>query len=104
MPLAVKICLLLGLLAGLMLPAAPAALADCPDVVVCRHYLDTDYLEVGRFSHPTCYKLFQGCRPWHCEGGGQPSRDIWTKKCNKRFPAKCGGQDCVAAFPGGLSE
>jgi hypothetical protein len=104
MPPAVKLCLALGLLAGLLLPAAPPAAADCPDLVVCRYYLHTDYFEIGRFSQPTCYKLFQGCRPWHCAGGGQPDRDIWTRKCHKRFPDKCAEYDCVAAFPGGLSE
>lgn len=83
--------------------AAPAQ-AACPNRVSCTYYSSDLGHVAGTIEVPTCYKLIEGCRPWHCEGALETNREYWTAQCMQRFPLCTAQNGCMAMFPGALNQ
>ena len=62
--------------------------ADCADQAVCLYKYDGPQGQtedrVGIIDTPTCWKVGEHCRPWHCKGN-DTSSDYWISKCMRQF-------------------
>lgn len=86
-----------------MLAPFGMAFALCPDQIEClRHDGTVGY--VIRYA-PTCYKLFKGCRPWHCKDSDYANTDMhyWEHRCFEYISGICedayGRVLCKVDFP-----
>lgn len=79
------------------------ASALCPDKINCLKHDKT----IGHVLYyvPTCYKLFKGCRPWHCKDSDFVNTDqhYWEHRCAEFIAEICedayGRILCAVEYP-----
>jgi hypothetical protein len=85
----------------LLLPYRATAFSGCADRVDCCTRPQMKF--VGYINTPTCYKLLDGCNPWHCDKDDKRTvrekQCEWDKKCTEKYPKECGEYGCAANFP-----